>query len=38
MEPEVATVDDPRLEPFRSLRGRPVDEDAFVVEGVTTLR
>jgi tRNA G18 (ribose-2'-O)-methylase SpoU len=37
MEPEVATVDDPRLDPFRSLRGRPVDEDAFVVEGVTTL-
>jgi tRNA G18 (ribose-2'-O)-methylase SpoU len=38
MEPEVASVDDPRLDPFRSLRGRPVDEDAFVVEGVTTLR
>jgi tRNA G18 (ribose-2'-O)-methylase SpoU len=38
MEPEVATVDDPRLDPYRSLRGRPVEEDAFVVEGVTTLR
>ena len=38
MEPEVATVDDPRLDQYRSLRGRPADEDAFVVEGVTTLR
>jgi tRNA G18 (ribose-2'-O)-methylase SpoU len=38
MGPEVASVDDPRLDPFRSLRGRPADEDAFVVEGVTTLR
>lgn len=38
MEPEVASVDDPRLDPYRSLRGRPSDEDAFVIEGVTTLR
>lgn len=34
----MATVDDPRLDPFRSLRGRPAEEDAFVVEGATTLR
>jgi tRNA G18 (ribose-2'-O)-methylase SpoU len=38
VHPEVATVDDPRLDQYRSLRGRPVDEDAFVIEGVTTLR
>ena len=38
VEPEVATVDDPRLDPFKSLRGRPAEEDAFVVEGATTLR
>ena len=30
--------EDPRLDPYRSLRGRPADEDTFVVEGVTTLR
>ena len=34
----MASVNDPRLDPYRSLRGRPSDEDAFVVEGVTTLR
>ena len=29
---------DPRLDPYRSLRGRPPDEGTFVVEGLTTLR
>ena len=35
---DVTDPDDPRLDPYRSLRGRPADEDTFVVEGVTTLR
>lgn len=35
---EVTDVDDPRLDPYRSLRGRPADERTFVVEGITTLR
>lgn len=29
---------DPRLDPYRSLRGRPPEEGTFVVEGLTTLR
>ena len=29
---------DERLDPFRSLRGRPPDEGTFVIEGLTTLR
>ena len=29
---------DHRLDPYRSLRGRPPDEGTFVVEGLTTLR
>lgn len=35
---DVTDPDDPRLDPYRSLRGRPADQDTFVVEGVTTLR
>ena len=35
---DVTDPDDPRLDAYRSLRGRPADEDTFVVEGVTTLR
>ena len=34
-------VNDPgdhRLDPYRSLRGRPADDQTFVVEGATTLR
>lgn len=38
MPVQVADPDDPRLDQYRSLRGRPAGEDAFVVEGVTTLR
>ena len=38
MRTEVTDPDDPRLDLYRSLRGRPADEDTFVVEGVTTLR
>ena len=38
MHVDVADPGDPRLDRYRSLRGRPADEDAFVVEGVTTLR
>src|SRR4051812_8372478 len=38
MPVEVADPADPRLDRYRSLRGRPAEEDAFVVEGVTTLR
>ena len=38
MRVDVEDPDDPRLDPYRSLRGRPADEDTFVVEGVTTLR
>lgn len=35
---DVTDPGDARLDPYRSLRGRPADEDTFVVEGVTTLR
>jgi tRNA G18 (ribose-2'-O)-methylase SpoU len=35
---DVTDLDDPRLDPYRSLRGRPADAETFVVEGVTTLR
>jgi tRNA G18 (ribose-2'-O)-methylase SpoU len=35
---DVTDPHDARLDPYRSLRGRPADEDTFVVEGVTTLR
>lgn len=35
---DVTDAGDARLDPYRSLRGRPADEDTFVVEGVTTLR
>jgi tRNA G18 (ribose-2'-O)-methylase SpoU len=35
---DVTDPGDPRLDPYRSLRGRPADDDTFVVEGVTTLR
>jgi tRNA G18 (ribose-2'-O)-methylase SpoU len=35
---EVTDPADPRLDPYRSLRGRPADEGTFVVEGRTTLR
>lgn len=35
---DVTDPDDPRLDPYRSLRGRPADDETFVVEGVTTLR
>ncbi len=35
---DVTDPDDPRLDLYRSLRGRPADADTFVVEGVTTLR
>lgn len=38
MPAEVTDPDDPVLDPYRSLRGRPADEATFVVEGVTTLR
>lgn len=38
MRVDVDDPDDPRLDPYRSLRGRPADEATFVVEGVTTLR
>lgn len=38
MHVEVADVDDPRLDEYRSLRGRPAGDAAFVIEGVTTLR
>lgn len=38
MRVDVTDLDDPRLDPYRSLRGRPADEATFVVEGVTTLR
>ena len=38
MPADVTDPDDPRLDPYRSLRGRPADQDTFVVEGVTTLR
>ena len=34
----VSDPEDPRLDPYRSLRGRPADEATFVIEGVTTLR
>jgi tRNA G18 (ribose-2'-O)-methylase SpoU len=35
---DVTDPSDGRLDAYRSLRGRPADEDTFVVEGVTTLR
>jgi tRNA G18 (ribose-2'-O)-methylase SpoU len=35
---DVTDPGDPRLDPYRSLRGRPPDDETFVVEGVTTLR
>lgn len=35
---DVTDPDDARLDPYRSLRGRPADPDTFVVEGLTTLR
>jgi tRNA G18 (ribose-2'-O)-methylase SpoU len=35
---DVEHLDDPRLDPYRSLRGRPSSDDVFVVEGLTTLR
>ena len=35
---DLTDPDDPRLDPYRSLRGRPADNETFVVEGVTTLR
>lgn len=38
MRVDVTDPGDPRLDPYRSLRGRPADEETFVVEGVTTLR
>lgn len=38
MRVDVVDPADPRLDPYRSLRGRPAGENTFVVEGVTTLR
>ena len=38
MRVDVTDPDDERLDPYRSLRGRPPDDATFVVEGVTTLR
>lgn len=38
MRVDVRDPDDPRLDPYRSLRGRPAEERTFVVEGRTTLR
>lgn len=38
MRSDVTDPADPRLDPYRSLRGRPADEETFVVEGATTLR
>lgn len=38
MRVDVTDPGDPRLDPYRSLRGRPADDETFVVEGVTTLR
>jgi tRNA G18 (ribose-2'-O)-methylase SpoU len=35
---DVNDRNDPRLDPYRSLRGRPADDSTFVVEGVLTLR
>jgi tRNA G18 (ribose-2'-O)-methylase SpoU len=35
---DVSDPNDERLDPYRSLRGRPADDATFVVEGVTTLR
>jgi tRNA G18 (ribose-2'-O)-methylase SpoU len=35
---DVTDAEDPRLEPYRSLRGRPATDGTFVVEGITTLR
>ncbi|HYD08814.1 MAG TPA: RNA methyltransferase [Acidimicrobiales bacterium] len=34
----ITDADDDRLDPYRSLRGRPADEGTFVIEGLTTLR
>ena len=38
MRVDVDDPSDPRLDPYRSLKGRPADEETFVVEGLTTLR
>lgn len=38
MHVPVTDPSDDRLDPYRSLRGRPADERTFVVEGRTTLR
>ena len=38
MRVDVTRLDDPRLDPYRSLRGRPEADSTFVVEGITTLR
>ena len=38
MRVDVSRLDDPRLDPYRSLRGRPHGDATFVVEGITTLR
>lgn len=34
----ITDPEDERLDPYRSLRGRPPDEGTFVIEGPTTLR
>ncbi|MEA3019351.1 MAG: hypothetical protein QOI47_875 [Actinomycetota bacterium] len=38
MRVDVDDPDDPRVDPYRSLRGRPGGDATFVVEGITTLR
>lgn len=38
MHPVITDPADARLDPYRSLRGRPADEGTFVIEGPTTLR